>query len=92
MNSPEWVQESQASEALGISVTTLRQMRREERLRPGIDWIYTTGKVNGSVLYDLGAVRQWQRENTIRAFKEQQEKASAKCKKQMAAIETFEEV
>ena len=52
-----WVPESEAAELLTIKQGTIRTMRRDGRLDPGVHWIFATGTAGGPVNYDITAIR-----------------------------------
>ena len=91
MNTPSWVNEKQASETLGLAISTLRMMRRVRRLQPGKHWIYATGNLNGPVHYCLNAVREMQRKETVAAVRAEDERRKAQLKERTEAIETYGE-
>ena len=53
----QWVPEPEAAELLTIKQGTLRTMRRDGRLNPGVHWIFATGTAGGPVNYDITAIR-----------------------------------
>ena len=65
--SEEWVHEPEAAKCLGIKQNTLRAMRRDRRLEPGIHWVYATGNIGSPVVYNLPSIRKTLAELTIAA-------------------------
>ena len=60
-NLKSWV----ASKFLGISSSTLWELKRTKVLEPGKHWIYITGKSRSNVLFNADKIRQWQIDITI---------------------------
>ena len=54
-----------ASKFLGISSSTLWELKRTKVLEPGKHWIYITGKSRSNVLFNVDKIRQWQIDITI---------------------------
>ena len=50
----------EASEFLGISSSSLWELKRSKVLEPGKHWIYVTGKTKSNVLFNVDKIRQWQ--------------------------------
>ncbi len=75
--SPEWVPEAVAGEQLAMKPSTLRYMRRERRLRPGIDWIYSTGGKHSSVLYSVPSIIELLVQRTIEATQKEDARREA---------------
>ena len=92
MEVPQWVNEPQAAELLAVSKSTLRSMRRDGRLEPGSHYLFSTGVLNGPVVYDISAIRQALAERTIAAVRERTAKRAATAKKRRATIESYSEV
>ena len=88
---PEWVSETKASELLGVSTSTLKNMRREGRLIPGDHWVYATGNLRGPVTYCIPAIRDMQRRVTVQLVKENAANRAAESKRRLEAIETYDE-
>ena len=82
-----WVQEKEAAKILGLATCTLRRMRSAGQLEPGIHWVYSTGKINSPVLYDLPAINETLRQQTIAAVEARQ----AEMQKRKQSIETYDE-
>ena len=61
-------------------------MRRAGQFDPGAHWIYSTGKINSPVLYDIEAINESLRQQTIAAV-EAEKAAMAKRRKR---IETYD--
>ena len=57
--------EPEAAKLLAIKHGTLRSMRRDGRLTPGDDYIFTTGNLGCPVVYDIDAIRKTLAERTI---------------------------
>ena len=51
---------SEASKFLGISSSSLWELKRTKVLEPGKHWIYVTGKTRSNVLFNVDKIRQWQ--------------------------------
>ena len=83
MNTCLWATVEEAVEALGLSVTRLRQLQAKGRLQPGVHGVYLTGTKGGPVGWSIDAIREWQKEQT---------KACVEAERaHTAAIEVFEE-
>ena len=85
MTPSSWVQEKEASKILGLASCTLRRMRSTGQLEPGVHWVYSTGKINSHVLYDLPAIDKTLRQQTIAAV----EAKEAEMQKRKQSIETY---
>ena len=55
-----YLKSSEASEFLGISLSSLWELKRTKVLEPGKHWIYVTGKTRSNVLFNVDKIRQWQ--------------------------------
>lgn len=88
---PEWVSEAKATELLGVSTSTLKNMRREGRLIPGEHWVYATGNARGPVTYCIPEIRDMQRRLTVQLVKEKAANRAAESKRRLEAIETYDE-
>ena len=86
MKTTSWVQEKEAAKVLGLSICTLRRMRSAGQFDPGAHWIYSTGKANSSVLYDIEAINESLRQQTIAAV----EAKKAETAKRRKRIETYD--
>ena len=53
MNTCLWATIQEAAEALGLSVTRLRQLQAKGRLQPGVHWVYLTGTKGGPVGWSI---------------------------------------
>ena len=51
---------SEAAKFLGISSSSLWELKRTKVLEPGKHWIYVTGKTRSNVLFNVDKIRQWQ--------------------------------
>ena len=49
---------SEASKFLGISSSSLWELKRTKVLEPGRHWIYVTGKTRSNVLFNVDKIRQ----------------------------------
>ena len=78
---PEWVSEAKATELLGVSTSTLKNMRREGRLIPGDHWVYATGNLRGPVTYCIPAIRDMQRRVTVQLVRENEASRNAESKR-----------
>ena len=87
-----WVPECVAREQLTLKKSTLRTMRREKRLRPGIDWIYSTGTKNSPVLYNLPAIFENLSGITIALADDEALKQTSLLQKRLDAVESYSEM
>jgi len=55
-----YLKSSEASKFLGISSSSLWELKRTKVLEPGKHWIYVTGKTRSNVLFNVDKIRQWQ--------------------------------
>ena len=55
-----YLKSSEASKFLGISSSSLWELKRTKVLEPGKHWIYVTGKSRSNVLFNVDKIRQWQ--------------------------------
>ena len=55
-----YLKSSDASKFLGISSSSLWELKRTKVLEPGRHWIYVTGKTRSNVLFNVDKIRQWQ--------------------------------
>ena len=90
MQNPKWVSLSLASQSTGIGESTLRRLKQDGSLKPGNHWVYSTGKVNTPVRWNVTAIEQWQIEETKEAFKEKDNRKKDRIKKNAELIETYE--
>ena len=79
---PCWVGTAEASEALGMSQSTLRQLQKSGQLPPGRCWIWTTGVAQGPLGWSIEEIKKWQVEQTLAIEGAVKEKA--------AAVESFD--
>ena len=91
LTNPVWVPEAIAGEQLAIKKSTLRCMRRERRIRPGVDWIYSTGCKNSSVLYNVHSIIELQMQRTIQIARQEDQKRQTEAEGNRLAIETYDE-
>ena len=91
LTDPVWVPEAIAGEQLAIKKSTLRCMRRERRIRPGVDWIYSTGCKNSSVLYNVHSIIELQMQRTIQIARQEDQKRQTEAEGNRLAIETYDE-
>ena len=89
--SPEWVPELVAGEQLAMKPSTLRAMRRRRTIRPGVDWIYSTGGKHGSVLYNVPSIIELQMQRTIQIARQEDQKRQTEAEGNRLAIETYDE-
>ena len=62
-----------AASQLGVSVSWLRTAKSSGELTAGEHWVFSTGKPNSRVLWNVEAIRQWQVTQTkLYAEKQQQ--------------------
>ena len=80
MQNPKWVSLSLASKSTGIGESTLRRLKQEGSLKPGNRWVYSTGKVNTPVRWNVTAIEQWQIEETQAVYKEKDNKKKDKSR------------
>ena len=69
-----WAGSDDAGEALSISVTRLRELKRTGELQAGTHWVYLTGKRSGPIGWDIEAIQLWQRDITRRIENETDKK------------------
>ena len=50
----------EASKFLGISSSSLWELKSTKALEAGKNWIYVTGKPRSNVLFNIDKIRQWQ--------------------------------
>tara|TARA_Y100001968_G_scaffold315185_1_gene341503 strand:+ start:1013 stop:1264 length:252 start_codon:yes stop_codon:yes gene_type:complete len=55
-----YLKSSEASKFLGISSSSLWELKRTKVFEPGKHWIYVTGKTRSNVLFNVDKIRQWQ--------------------------------
>ena len=55
-----YLKSSEASKFLGISPSSLWELKRTKGLEPGKHWIYVTGRTRSNVLFNVDKIRQWQ--------------------------------
>ena len=88
---PSWVPEPIACKQLGVKPSTMRCMRRERRIRPGVDWIYSAGGKNSSVLYNVHSIIELQMQRTIQIARQEDQKRQTEAQGNRLAIETYDE-
>ena len=86
---PQWVPEPDAIARLGIKKSTLRLMRNDGRLEPGVHWVNITGTPNGPVSYDLDAIGKTMAERTVQMVQEEERRREEAIKARKAAIEIY---
>ena len=59
-----YLKSSEASKFLGISSSSLWELKSTKVLEAGKHWIYVTGKPRSNVLFNIDKIRQWQIEMT----------------------------
>ena len=59
-----YLKSSEASKFLGISSSSLWELKSTKVLEAGKHWIYVTGKPRSNVLFNVDTIRQWQIEMT----------------------------
>lgn len=55
-----WLNTKDASEELGLSVSSLRELQARGLLQPGEHWIYLTGRRHSPVSWNVDRIRAWQ--------------------------------
>ena len=55
-----YLKSAEASKFLGISSSSLWELKRTKVLEAGKHWIYVTGKPRSNVLFNIDQIRQWQ--------------------------------
>ena len=55
-----YLKSSEASKFLGISSSSLWELKNTNVLEAGKHWIYVTGKPRSNVLFNVDTIRQWQ--------------------------------
>ena len=55
-----YLKSSEASKFLGISSSSLWELKSTGVLEAGKHWIYVTGKPTSNVLFNVDTIRQWQ--------------------------------
>ena len=66
--------------------STLRSLKNHLELEPGVHWLYSTGKKNSPILWNVPAIREWQIEKTVLEIR------STDAKRQEEAAGEFEGV
>ncbi len=85
--SHEWVHELEAAKHLALKQPTLRNMRRERMLDAGTHWVDATGPIGGPVVYCIPAIREMQRQRTIKAAQEKDSARKAQLELRKQAVE-----
>ena len=78
----KWVGIEDASKAVSISPTTLRQLQRSGDLTAGNCWVWLTGTSGGPIGWNIDGIKAWQVQRT----KDLQAGVKAKA----AAVESFD--
>ena len=86
---PQWVPEPESIARLGIKKSTLRLMRNDGRLKPGVHWVNITGTPNGPVSYDLDAIGKTMAERTVQMVQEKAKQLETARKARKAAVEIY---
>ena len=55
-----YLKSAEASKFLGISSSSLWELKSTKVLEAGKHWIYVTGKSRNNVLFNIDKIRQWQ--------------------------------
>ena len=55
-----YLKSEEASKFLGISSSSLWDLKSTKGLETGKHWIYVTGKPRSNVLFNIDKIRQWQ--------------------------------
>ena len=55
-----YLKSSEASKFLGISSSSLWELKNTKVLEAGKHWIYVIGKPRSNVLFNVDKIRQWQ--------------------------------
>ena len=55
-----YLKSSEASKLLGISSSSLWELKSTKVLEAGKHWIYVKGKPRSNVLFNIDKIRQWQ--------------------------------
>ena len=55
-----YLKSAEASKFLGISSSSLWELKSTKVLEAGKHWIYVTGKSKSNVLFNIDKIRQWQ--------------------------------
>lgn len=72
-----WAHIEAVSEVLAISPSRLRELQRAGELRPGLHWVYRTGRARVPVGCDVDAIRIWQVETTQQIAQEEKRRLDA---------------
>ena len=70
-----WGGIAEASEAVGISPTVLRNLQRSKKLPAGRCWIWLTGTEGGPLGWSIDEIRSWQVEQTLAIEQSTKDKA-----------------
>jgi hypothetical protein len=73
ITTPEWVTTENATNLLGVSRSTLHELKRGLALHPGEHWIYSAGTTRGRILWCIPAIRRWQIDRTNDIYSRQSE-------------------
>ena len=55
-----YLKSAEVSKFLGISSSSLWELKSKKVLEAGKHWIYVTGKPRSNVLFNIDKIRQWQ--------------------------------
>ena len=55
-----YLKSAEAAKFLGISSSSLWELKSTKVLEAGKHWIYVTGKSRSNVLFNIDKIRQWQ--------------------------------
>ena len=55
-----YLKSAEAAKFLGISSSSLWELKSTKVLEAGKHWIYVTGKPRSNVLFNIDKIRQWQ--------------------------------
>lgn len=86
----QWVPELEAAELLAVGKTTLRAMRRDGRLSPGVHYVFATGTAGGPVTYDITAIRERLAQLTVEMVEQEAERREEEQQARQEKIETYD--
>ena len=89
--STHWVFTADASKALRMPSSTLRSLKNHLELEPGVHWLYSTGKKNSPILWNVPAIREWQIEKTVLEIRSTDAKRQEEARENASAIASFDE-
>ena len=64
MTPTNFLNTQQAAELLSVSGSWLRQRKAKKIFKPGTHYVYSTGNIYGTLLWDVIALQEWQRDQT----------------------------